>query len=188
MASPIDHAWALLKALPEQQMFVNPSPRYNLDEPEAEHYELPEIDARGARSVGTMHPAIRGMLQRFQDERMADYGPAGKFKPDMVESDEREHIRGFGTGPRLNELLAIRERENAPLGERSPQDSDMYLEHRASGRTPYTGGEEGSILNREGTTHHFTHPTREYNEYMMDQYGFRGEDPHADSQSLRLQG
>ena len=175
----------MLKALPEQQMFVNPSPRHRLDEPEMGHSDLPEIDARGARSMGTMHPAIRGLLQRIQDARMADYGEPGSFKPDM--NVDEHGIKGFGDAPRTNEALAIRESEGTGLGG-SPPDSDMYLEHRASGRTPFIGGDEGSALNPEGTSYHFTHPTEKYNKNMMERYGFRGEDPHADSQPLNIRG
>ena len=66
-----DNAWIFLKALPEQQMFVERTRRENLggggDEEEwLDH--LPEIDRFGARSYGTIHPAILGMLQRRTDD------------------------------------------------------------------------------------------------------------------------
>ena len=62
-------AWNLLKALPEQQMFVERSPRENVvDDYQLDYEDRPEIDRFGARSLGTVHPAILGMLQRRTDD------------------------------------------------------------------------------------------------------------------------
>ena len=64
-SEPFDAAWALLKALPEQQMFVEASPRTNASVDAYDEYEkYPMIDERGARSLGTVHPAIQSMLRR----------------------------------------------------------------------------------------------------------------------------
>mgnify|MGYP001029107995 CR=1 FL=1 len=65
--SAFNNAWNFLKALPEQQMFVERTRRQSLDGSEDEDFaqdHLPEIDRYGARSMGTVPPAILGMLQR----------------------------------------------------------------------------------------------------------------------------
>ena len=76
-----EQAWTLLKGLPEQQMFVEPRPRRNVvdyqdsdplsrvpmttdDEGELYQDSYPLIDDFGARSFGTVYPAIYGLLQR----------------------------------------------------------------------------------------------------------------------------
>ena len=60
-----EQAWALLKALPEQQMFTERSARSNINEELYDEFEhLPEIDHYGARSHGTVHPIIHEMLKR----------------------------------------------------------------------------------------------------------------------------
>ena len=69
---PFTKAWTMLKALPEQQMFRERTRRETLSGADDEDFaqeNLPEIDRFGARSYGTVHPAILGMLQR----RTADY-------------------------------------------------------------------------------------------------------------------
>lgn len=74
---PFAKALIMLKALPEQQMFVERTRRQNAgeDNPYEEHYDRPEIDDYGARSLGTVHPAIQGMLQRKTDaQSMSDEG------------------------------------------------------------------------------------------------------------------
>ena len=56
---PIDVAWNLLKALPEQQMFYNPTlARFYGDA----HGD--DIDEGEQERMGTVHPAIQGMLNR----------------------------------------------------------------------------------------------------------------------------
>jgi hypothetical protein len=65
MSEAFDAAWSVLKALPEQQMFVEASPRHNAAVDAYDEYkEYPMIDERGARSLGTVHPAIQSMLRR----------------------------------------------------------------------------------------------------------------------------
>ena len=78
-------AWDFLKALPEQQMFIEPMPRdlattrpeYNtagVDHPfmnsasDVGPQSYPEIDRFGARSAGTIHPAILSLLQRHSEQ------------------------------------------------------------------------------------------------------------------------
>ena len=90
-----NNAWNFLKALPEQQMFVERTRRQSLDGSEDEDFaqdHLPEIDRYGARSMGTVHPAILGMLQRRTD----DYHQTKGISPDLnldsgKEDDRRMH-------------------------------------------------------------------------------------------------
>ena len=90
---PIDAAWNLLKALPEQQMFVERTPRTTVsgaDDYEYEYENRPEIDRYGARSLGTVHPAILGMLQRRTDDYHRHYGISPNLNLDMgKEADTR---------------------------------------------------------------------------------------------------
>lgn len=59
--NPFDAAWSVLKALPEQQQFTDLGAfGEQFGQPRAQH------------RVGTVHPAIRGMLQRLQNP---SYGP-----------------------------------------------------------------------------------------------------------------
>ena len=65
MSEAFDAAWSVLKALPEQQMFVEASPRKNaLEDAYDDYQEYPMMDERGARSLGTVHPAIASMIRR----------------------------------------------------------------------------------------------------------------------------
>ena len=64
---PMGSAWGLLKALPEQQMFEPAYSKTNLGETrwDGEGFDAGE----GQRAMGTVHPAIYGLLQREQDRR-----------------------------------------------------------------------------------------------------------------------
>lgn len=73
MSEAFDAAWSVLKALPEQQMFREARRRTNASEdlyfPSWEYgipleTEPPIMDEHGARSYGTVHPAIASMLAR----------------------------------------------------------------------------------------------------------------------------
>jgi hypothetical protein len=81
--NPFADAWGVLKALPEQQMFTEAPPRENAAEPPMDYDlsdEYPEIDETGARSHGTVHPAIYGLLQRLINEE-------NQFSPDTLYPD-----------------------------------------------------------------------------------------------------
>lgn len=97
---PMKKAWEFLKALPEQQMFVERSPRENItDDYEIHHDDRPEIDRYGARSLGTVHPAILGMLQRRTDDYHQHYGIAPNLNLDLGADEDRRmesHRRRFG--------------------------------------------------------------------------------------------
>lgn len=65
--SAFDKAWSVLKALPEQQMFEPAYPKTNLAET---RWDDEGFDAgEGSRAMGTVHPAIAGLLQREQNKR-----------------------------------------------------------------------------------------------------------------------
>ena len=101
---PFNEAWSILKALPEQQMFTEAPPRANAAEPHID-YDLPdtypEIDASGAKSHGTVHPAIYGLLQRLVNEE--NQLPPDTLYPDLnLDSKEPsaniQRVVGAGSG------------------------------------------------------------------------------------------
>ena len=60
-----DEAWDILKGLREQQMFREARPRRNAAKNLASSLaHRPLIDEYGARSYGTVHPAIASLLSR----------------------------------------------------------------------------------------------------------------------------
>tara|TARA_R100000900_G_scaffold145765_2_gene132636 strand:- start:8 stop:547 length:540 start_codon:yes stop_codon:yes gene_type:complete len=81
----------MLKALPEQQMFVERSPRENAggDDYDMDYGERPEIDRYGARSLGTVHPAILGMLQRRTDDYNQTEGIAPNLNLDLGRQEDK---------------------------------------------------------------------------------------------------
>jgi len=71
MSEAFDAAWSVLKALPEQQMFREAMPRDNAAENPVLNTNIPLelrdyvlMDEYGARSYGTVHPAIASLLNR----------------------------------------------------------------------------------------------------------------------------
>ena len=63
--SAFEYAWALLKALPEQQAFIE------------EHYPAPQLGQESFTSQvrqGTVHPAIMGAMRRMQEVRNISQG------------------------------------------------------------------------------------------------------------------
>ena len=94
--SAFKKAWSMLKALPEQQMFVERTRRQNAgeDNPYEEHYDRPEIDRFGARSLGTVHPSILGMLQRRANaHNLSEGGAGGGIPPNLNLDSGREEDR-----------------------------------------------------------------------------------------------
>ena len=92
-----DNAWTFLKALPEQQMFREARRRTNAsDDPYFPYWKYgassetdpPIIDEHGARSYGTVHPAIASLLARRKDtERPVNLNlDAGKEYDESVEN------------------------------------------------------------------------------------------------------
>jgi hypothetical protein len=81
----------MLKALPEQQMFVERTPRENAggsDDYELNYEHAPEIDRYGARSMGTVHPAILGMLRRTNEYNQHE-GIAPNLNLDLGQQEDR---------------------------------------------------------------------------------------------------
>jgi hypothetical protein len=90
MTNAFTKAWNLLKANPEHQMFVERSPRQNIgDDYDMDYGELPEIDRYGARSLGTVHPAILGMLQRRTDDYHQHEGIAPNLNLDLGSDEDK---------------------------------------------------------------------------------------------------
>lgn len=114
MAMPMEKAWNTLKALPEQQMFVN-RPRFsNLgDEAYDEYSGYPMADDQGHRSLGTVHPAIYGMLERKKNENV----PKGTLKPTLNLDLGRELGRELDAGAR-GYRRGFRGREDPEVKER----------------------------------------------------------------------
>lgn len=79
MASPIDIAWAVLKALPEQQMHYQDDRPFNLRN---------RLWRSRGRRLGTIHPAIAGLLERHAANR------AGIPK-ELFERAKKEHPWAF---------------------------------------------------------------------------------------------
>jgi len=135
-----DEAWNMLKALPEQQMFVPRYPRENAAEEIRVPYphraddpitidHNPIIDESGAISYGTVHPAIASLLTR-------------NTKPNTL--------------PNLN----------LHLGEKDQKTLDMLSEIPKA----RTDGRKVIISPRQGSkrTEYKYHPGQFYNEYDLE--------------------
>ena len=104
---PMKKAWEFLKALPEQQMFVERSPRQNVtDDYDYEYEDRPEIDRYGARSLGTVHPAILGMLQRRTDDYHQHYGMSPNLNLDLGAEEDRR-MSGASESSIMNERKGL---------------------------------------------------------------------------------
>lgn len=150
---PFAKAWTMLKALPEQQMFVERSPRENVvDDYQVDYEDRPEIDRYGARSLGTVHPAILGMLQRRTNDYHQHEGIAPNLNLDLgrdadsrIESSKRlfgedneshEDGMSIAQGPDFNRRMYD---SGGQLGARSYQsDETHHNPDRAARGGPYT--------------------------------------------------
>ena len=84
---PIDIAFSVLKADPRYQMFEPAYPLSNLAE---ERYDDEGFDAGdGNRALGTIHPAIFGMLQRLKRQNKFEYGDLPNLNLDAFEPPRR---------------------------------------------------------------------------------------------------
>ena len=103
-----DEAWDMLKALPEQQMFTEGSPRENLGERRnldlgrlnirGEEVRQPLADDSGARTQGTVHPAIASMLRRRYnpDGTPVEYGRRYRYgQPPILNVDMGRSVDDF---------------------------------------------------------------------------------------------
>jgi hypothetical protein len=153
-------AWDFLKALPEQQMFVERTPRTNAGYEGYEEYDdYPEIDRYGARSLGTVHPAIMGMLARNKNEHFQplNFPPnlnldKGREDDARIAEDERAAKRGLSSG-RLGHFsspLYGRSIAQGPEYNMSAYDAKHYDD-----RVPIEGYNlSGPTINGEHPIHH----------------------------------
>ena len=102
---PIDHAWAVLKGLPEQQ-FITTDEHYNY---------LPEMDG-GGRSLGTMHPAALGMARRQQEK-----SPVGQTQVQRLSRPDT------GVHPREGEEADMRRYGGYVSGHYDPEHPDYKV-------------------------------------------------------------
>ena len=85
MVAPFDVAWSLLKALPEDQLYtslVSDEERMDPEYGEMIMY-LPGMGG----NYSTMHPAIRGMIDR--DERKVPFKGYGSYRLDRTPDDAK---------------------------------------------------------------------------------------------------
>lgn len=108
-----DEAWDMLKALPEQQMFREGTPRENLGERRnldlgrlnirGEEVRQSLADDSGARTQGTVHPAIASMLRRRYnpDGTPVEYGRRYRYgQPPTLNVDMGRNVDDFIEGAR----------------------------------------------------------------------------------------
>ena len=197
MSSPFDAAWRMLKALPEQQMFVDPHRIENLSEAGnygGDYVDYPVATEQGHPALGTVHPAIRGMLQRYQDQ-FNDDSYLGTYSPDLNLESGREAQRRI-------------EFPHAPYFRRERTPEDEQAEHWEAGGSiaegpqmtggrseladpdvaahsgPFSGQLTGSGYGREGQGRHWSsHPTAEEQQYMANVAKARPLDPARDFSS-----
>jgi len=181
MTDAFTQAWNLLKALPEQQMFVERTPRENVaDDYELNYDDRPEIDRYGARSLGTVHPAILGMLQRRTDDYYQQYGMSPNLNLDLgrdadfrIEDGRKEHARIFGKpptpaeehyeagmsiaqGPDFNRVMYNKRFQ--PGGTNLYSDDVSHNPDRAARGSPF--GHQGRF-DYSAQGHRTSHPTKE---------------------------
>lgn len=169
---PMKKAWEFLKALPEQQMFVERTPRENAGEDGYDdHYDKPEIDRYGARSMGTVHPAILGMLQRRTDDYHQHYGMSPNLNLDLgrdadtrIQSDRKrfssfpedaygEAGMSIAQGPEFNRRM--HDSGGQFFGNKNSEEIS-HNPNRAAPGSPF-GVKEGRM--KHGThSHRFSHP------------------------------
>ena len=143
MSEAFDAAWSVLKALPEQQMFTEASPRRNASVDAYDEYEgYPMIDEKGARSQGTVHPAIASMLRRRRNDDgtpMDKYGdrPAN-LNLDMGRDDAYRMAQLDRQGKQINPYAMGRSIGSGPEYNKRMYDDQRHTDY-ISGKTdtPY---------------------------------------------------
>lgn len=83
----------MLKAQLDQQMFVDPHRIENLSEEGDygdDYGDYPLATEQGHPALGTVHPAIQGMLQRYQDQLHSDHSYPGTYPPNLNLESGRE--------------------------------------------------------------------------------------------------
>lgn len=139
---PFAKAWTMLKALPEQQMFVERTPRENVvDDYEMNYDDRPEIDRYGARSLGTVHPAILGMLQRRTDDYHQHYGMPPNLNLDLGRDEDRRMSSEHGM---FRNMPGRDERQGMSIAQGPDFNRRMYD----------SGGQMGARSYQSDETHH----------------------------------
>jgi hypothetical protein len=89
-----DEAWNILKGLSEQQMFREARPRQNAAKNLASSLaHRPLIDEYGARSYGTVHPAIASLLSRNTPNQLPNLNlDMGEKEQRLLDSIERRNF------------------------------------------------------------------------------------------------
>lgn len=162
--NPMVVAWGLLKALPEQQMFEPAYSKTNLGETrwDGEGFDAGE----GQRAMGTVHPAIYGLLQREQDRRDRE-----------LMGDDHPPRTGERALPNLNLDTARQANTNRLTASKSPfarpslESHPDWWEFASSGRQLGEGSDEGSKMTRAPQTYAYEkdHPTnQEVSEFGED--------------------
>ena len=135
--NPLDAAWSLLKALPEQQVH-RWSPRTTWPPAEPPRgYSAPWTEREDTERVGTIHPAIAGLLERTSAENF----PEGDYRREALERGKREfdiQNTSHDDFPRVPQpLLARHKRQISPLEwVHNPVPVSTELESRVEGQ-PY---------------------------------------------------
>ena len=139
---PFAKAWTMLKALPEQQMFVERTPRENVvDDYQLDYEDRPEIDRFGARSLGTVHPAILGMLQR----RTNDYHQHEGISPNLnLDLGREEDMRISSEHGLFRNMPGRDERQGMSIAQGPDFNRSMYD----------SGGHMGARSYQSDKTHH----------------------------------
>ena len=132
--NPFDAAWSVLKALPEDQMFTQSGATMYGQIPEQERH-------------GTVHPAIRGLLQRLNRGVGPDgYTDFNRARPSM-EIDRPNHW-SYSPGPNIEDLGSLYEADaetKRPTGGSSQASLDYAQGYRGVPITPYFEDEDRNL-------------------------------------------
>ena len=96
MASPFDYSWHLLKARAEHQLFMDAGPRRNLGQKVGPMWWTRGAQADDhAMSLGTVHPAVMGKLER----QGGGHGPDLRMSNVQRASDDDHDQRAIDYNP-----------------------------------------------------------------------------------------
>ena len=130
MMLAFDEAWNMLKASPEQQMFREAMPRENAAENLVSSPYRPLIDEHGARSYGTVHPAIASLLNRNRPDQVPNLNlDLGRKEQEWLNDMERRGFnkpywatgRSIARTPEDNMELYEGDMEHLPIEQRFPE-------------------------------------------------------------------
>ena len=126
-----EEAWDILKGLREQQMFREAKPRQNAAKNVAPSLvDRPLIDEYGARSHGTVHPAIASLLSRNTPNQLPNLNlDMGEKEQRWLDGIERRGLNkpfwaignSIGRSPQDNMELYEGDMEHLPIEQRFPE-------------------------------------------------------------------